>query len=345
MPYNLTYYAYSIFTATCASGEGIQVTAEGSAESIISQRDADRKAEDFARTLAISRLNCLFPPAPDEIRYYSEAVSVSDICPSGSADPIGAFDPNKVFTITLPAGSVYSTVSVADANAAATIRAQADLLETLARRCETYYANEEQSATAECLFPETGSSNTATIPAGDITSFISLEVANELAQSAALAAAQAGLSCTPGVFNQAVTVTGTCATYMGGVKKGPDVSVTVPAGQFSEPDQDLANAAATAFALSEVNDLLALSCVYDYANVARQAIIDCEQVYEPQADGSSSATVPANSYFSNVDQATVDNIACDAAWAEALANLSCYCPAGCVEQLVPPTATCTTPTP
>jgi hypothetical protein len=343
MPYNLTHYAYSIFTATCASGEGIQVTAEGSAESIISQRDADRKAEDFARTLAISRLNCLFPPAPDEIRYYSEAVSVSGICSAGSADPIGAFDPNKVFTVTLPAGSVYSTVSVEDANAAAAARAQAELLETLARRCETYYPNEEQSATAECVFPDTGSANTATIPAGDITSFISLEVANELAQSAALAAAQAGLACTPGVYNQAVTVTRTCALYMGGVKKGPDVSVTVPAGQFSEPTQFLADAAATAAATAEADALLALSCVYDYANVARLAVINCEDVYELQAEGSSSAIVPANLYFSNVDQTTVDNIACDAAWAEALANLSCYCPAGCVEKLVPPTATCTAP--
>jgi hypothetical protein len=341
MPYNLTYYAHSIFTATCASGEGIQVTAEGSAESIISQRDADRKAEDFARTLAISRLNCLFPPAPDEIRYYSEPVSVSDICPSGSADPIGAFDPNKVFTVTLPAGSVYSTVSVADANAAAAIRVQAELLETLARRCETYYANEEQTATASCLSPLTGPDNSATIPADTITSFISLEVANELARAAAVVAAQDGLSCVQGIPNTAQTYTAECVDYDTGLKYGPDVTVTAPAGLFYDTTEVAANATALAFATAQALAAMPTSCIYDYKNVSRTATINCSDVYdEPVYGAGASATVAENQYFSNVSQVDADDTACAAAWAEALANLDCYCPAGCVEKSPAPTVTC-----
>lgn len=342
MPYNLTYYAHSIFTATCASGEGIQVTAEGSAESIISQRDADRKAEDFARTLAISRLNCLFPPAPDEIRYYSDATSASDVCPAGSADPIGPFDPAKLLSVNLPAGSVYSTVSVADANAAAQVRAQVELLTLLAQRCETYYTNEEQSYTAECRFPYSGPDYTATIAAGVITSFVSLEVANEFAQAAAVSAAQAGISCSLGVLNTAQTVTVTCALYDTGTKKGPYVSVTTPAGVIAEPTLEESNAIAYSNAYDQAISALPTTCIYDYANVERTATINCEDVYDPPvSETSATVTIPANQYFSNVSQADADNMACAAAWAEALAALDCYCPAGCVEKLIPPTATCT----
>ncbi len=342
MPYNLTYYAFSIFTATCASGEGVQVTAEGSAESIISQRDADRKAEDFARTLAISRLNCLFPPAPDEIRYYSEPVSVSDICPSGSADPIGTFDPNKVFTINLPAGSVYSTVSVADANAAAAIRAQAELLETLARRCETYYGNEEQSATASCTSGFIGPDASATIPADTFTSFINLEVVNDSAKAAALAAAQAALACVQVFPNTAQTYTAACVDYDTGLKYGPDVTVTAPAGLFYDTTETAANITALAFATAQALAAMPTSCVYDYKNVSRTAVVDCDAVYDPPVSGAgATATVVANQYFSNVSQADADDTACAAAWAEAFDALDCYCPAGCVDIFPAPAPTCT----
>lgn len=342
MPYNLTYYAHSIFTATCASGEGIQVTAEGSAESIISQRDADRKAEDFARTLAISRLNCLFPPAPDEIRYYSDATSASDVCPAGSADPIGPFDPAKLLSVNLPAGSVYSTVSVADANAAAQVRAQVELLTLLAQRCETYYLNTAQSATASCQAPLVGSDYTATTPVDTIASFVSQEVADELAYAAALVAAQAGLTCVQGYGNVAQTYTAECYLYDTGTKYGPDVTVTAPANLFYDLSQAAADATALAFATAQALAAMPTTCVYDYKNVARTATIDCEDIYELPVYGSgAAATVPENQYFSNVSQVDADNTACAAAWAEALAALDCYCPAGCVDVFPAPTATCT----
>jgi hypothetical protein len=342
MPYNLTYHAYSIFTATCASGQGAQVTADASAESIISQRDADRKAEDFARTLAVSRLNCLFPPAPGEIRYYSEPVVVTDVCGAGSADPIGPFDPNKIFTVSLPAGSVYSTVSVEDATAAAQVRAQFELGVLLLQKCEAYYANTEQSATAVCVAPLAGPNYTATVPADTVTSFVSQQVVDELAQASAVAQAQAGLSCVQGIPNTAQSYTATCAEYDDGNYVGPDVTVTVPTGVFFDLTEEAANITALAFATAQALAALPTNCVASYANVQKTATITCQELYEdPTFGNGGQAVVEANQYFSDVSQDEANDAACAAAWAQALASMDCFCPNSCVEKLPPPVATCT----
>ena len=341
MPYNVTYYAHSVFTATCASGEGIEVVADASSQSIISQRDADRKAEDFARTLAISRLNCLFPPAPDEFRYYSDPVIVSDACPVGSADPIGPFDPSELLSVSLPAGSVYSLVSVEDANAAALLRAQVELIALLAQRCEVYYNNTEQSATADCQAPLVGSSNTATTPADTIVSFISQVHVDALAYADALSAAQAGLSCVQGYPNVSQSYTAQCVDYDTGLLYGPDVTVTAPAGLFYALTQVDADTAALAFATAQALAAMPTSCVYLYKNVAKTAVINCEDVYDlPVYGAGSTATVVENQYFSNTSQTEADDAACAAAWAQGLADLDCYCPAGCVEVYPPPSPDC-----
>jgi hypothetical protein len=58
MPYNRTYHKTDVATATCQVGTGSPVSAVASSQSIISQRDADRKAAGYAKAKAQAALVC-----------------------------------------------------------------------------------------------------------------------------------------------------------------------------------------------------------------------------------------------------------------------------------------------
>lgn len=58
MPYNRNYYSTRTGTANCRVGTGPSVMTSASAQSIISQRDADRKAESWAKAKARAVVKC-----------------------------------------------------------------------------------------------------------------------------------------------------------------------------------------------------------------------------------------------------------------------------------------------
>ncbi|MFY7950994.1 MAG: hypothetical protein ACOVT5_00680 [Armatimonadaceae bacterium] len=58
MPYNRVYRKTDVATATCQVGTGAPVSAVASSQSIISQRDADRKAAGYAKGKAQAGLVC-----------------------------------------------------------------------------------------------------------------------------------------------------------------------------------------------------------------------------------------------------------------------------------------------
>lgn len=326
MPFNLTYRAFATFTVSCSAGEGVAVTESASASSIISQRDADLKALEYARGKAQAKLECSFPPAPGETRYYNDEVSASAVCPSGSADPSGAFDPSKQFAAIIAAGSVYSTVSASEATSAAQARANAELAVLLSRTCLPYYENTEQSYTAQCFPPYTGASVTETVPAGTYRSFVHPEAADGLAREAAQIAAEAALSCSLLFWNTPQTATVSCTPP----EVGADSIATVPAGTYSS---SISQAAADTAALNAATALATslLSCITGYANTEQTAIVNCEDAYTICHFGNSGvATVPANTYFSPVSQEAADALALDAATAEATAQLDCYINPNCV---------------
>lgn len=329
MPFNLTFKAFATFTVSCSAGEGIAVTESAYASSIISQRDADRKAFEFARGKAQAKLECTFPPAPGETRYFNDAITLSSACPAGSADSRGAFDPGKLLSVTVPAGSVYSTVSATEATAAAQTRAEAELALLLTRTCKLYFKNIEQSYTAKCFPPYTGANVTETVAAGTYHSFVGQHVADSLAYLAAQTAAESALSCTITFWNTTQTATVNCTSPL----VGPASTATVAANTYSssvsqaEADADALNAA-TALATS------LLSCITGYGNTEQTATINCEDAYTICHFGNTGvATVPANTYFSDVSQDAANALALDAATAEATAKLDCYLNPNCIPPL------------
>lgn len=326
MPYNVTYFAHATFTVSCSAGTGQSVTAEASAESPISQRDADRRALDFARERALHRLECLFPPAPGELRYFSNEQSASAACPAGSADPFGPFDPSKVFQVIIPASAVYSTVSIEQANVVALAQAQFELDFLLSRTCRGFFENVEQTAVVSCPPFTVGSDSSDTVAAGTFQSFANQQAADDVALNLARTNAVAGLSCVQSFPNTAQSFTASCPVEG---PYGPDVTVTVAAGTYFDATVEAANLLASAAA--EAQALAALVCGLTFQNTEQTATVDCTDVYqEPTFGDTSSATVAAGSYFSDVSQAAANATALDAAEAEALAGLDCFCPSGCI---------------
>jgi hypothetical protein len=325
MSFNITYSAHAVFTVSCSAGSGPSVTADASASSNISQRDADRKALAFARERALHELECLFPAPPDGERFFSDEITASDTCPAGTADPIGPFDPGKLIEVTIPAGAVYSEVSVAEANAAAQAWANFELDFELSRTCRGYFENSEQTATVSCPPFTSGSDSSDTVAAGTFQSFVNQGAVDAQAFALALANATAALSCTQSFPNEAQSYTASCPVEG---PFGPDVTVVVPAGTYYDVTVEAANAVALAAATAQAE--AALACGSTYANVEQTASFNCEDVYqEPTFGSTSSVTVPAGSYFSDVSQAAANAIALAAAEAEALLNLDCFCPGGC----------------
>lgn len=184
--------------------------------------------------------------------FYNESQTASGTCPDGS-------NPTSV---TIPAGSVSSTVSVADANQRAYNEAQSQLTARLDSLCSgqgATYTNTAQTATVSCTTeagapPPDGAPVTVTVPAGTVTSTISQADAD--AQALALAQLQAGNQLRCIYWNKEATVTLICAG-------NPAITVTktVAAHTYSSVvSQDTADQLAIDDATNQANAQLAIVC-------------------------------------------------------------------------------------
>ena len=321
MPLNIVYTAQASHTARCTAGTGTPAVGEAVSESIISQRDADRKAVLLAQARAENALQCALPPAPAEPVFYNEEQVVSGSCDVGKADLRPPFDPTRVFTVVVAAGAIYSTISVADANNAAAAKAQYELVQQLLGYCRVFYQNTEQSFTYTCPMPQEGGS-TATVPADTYVSFVSQAAVDAQALEAARAEAIAATTCVQRYYNTQQTATVECVAP----QVGPPGVGIVAANTYLDYTLEDANAAAYADALAIATAAAAENCSGElYANAARSYTAYCDVVFGPGYDGApSTATVPANTYFSDVSQEDANNLALAAAQALAESYLMCF---------------------
>lgn len=160
--------------------------------------------------------------------YYNDEQAFTAECDS---DKTG--DPS---TVIVPAGTVGSNISVADANGKALTQAQDEAEARLV--CSdlpvTFRNTVAGSYVASCAVdgvlntdapPPTGEGVTIIIPVGTVSSLISEADANALAQAQAESDAVSHLACT--YLNAAATATKACPDGSN------EVTATVPAGQFS----------------------------------------------------------------------------------------------------------------
>lgn len=160
--------------------------------------------------------------------FYNTDQNATATCPTGyTGDPV---------SVTIPAGTVASNVSVADANqkalAQAEAQAQAQLVCTATPT--TYYNDQPGVYTAtyaDCNGAADAPTPTATsiqviIPVGTIPSTVSIADANTQAQDEAESQAKSKLVCR--FYNRAKTATATCASD-GSV---PEQTATVAASQY-----------------------------------------------------------------------------------------------------------------
>lgn len=303
------YTSTACFTTSCADGlDGTPVTECASAESIISQLDADKKADIAARTKAYAALSCAQPGEPEPVVYLSLPLAGNRNC-TNCAGPY-------VVPITVPAGAFYSLVSqqAADDAAAAFLAEQTD-----PSACgNTLYYNDEQTATVFCPVTGVGTPSSSTVPAGTYCSDVSKQLANEDALAAAIAAADAALVCLFGNTQQTATVT--CAAPPYGPPSVAVIEANTYTSNISVVDADV-TAAAAALAAATAG----LVC-YTYQNAEQtSATPDCEAAFGPQYSGPAidPVVVPAGQYFSNVSQLDADTQAAAAADAEYLTRLLC----------------------
>src|SRR6478736_7843667 len=95
------------FTLSCPADEsGPSYTARATETSIITQTDADNKALGMAKALAYEFIACAFSDPSLTIYYSAVAIASANSLPGYQA---------RTFTVTLPAGSIYSTQSQAAA--------------------------------------------------------------------------------------------------------------------------------------------------------------------------------------------------------------------------------------
>lgn len=146
-------------------------------------------------------------------------------------------------TITIPAGTVASTISVADANLKAANEAQQQANAQL--DCQTdapSFTNDAQSFTAQCQTDEDGApspdgnSVTITIPAGIVTSQISKADANQAALTLAQQQATAQLNCT--FWNAEQSYTANCPTGQIGAPVTITTAVHTVSSTISQEDAD-----------------------------------------------------------------------------------------------------------
>lgn len=191
--------------------------------------------------------------SPITALYYNDARSFTAHCPTGqTGDPV---------TVTIPAGTVSSSISKQDANNLAAAQAQEQATAQLSCvTSPTMYHNRAVTGTASCVQEEgapmpDGAPVTVNIAANDprFDSTISDDAATAAAQAEADRQAAEGLSCT--FWNRFQTYTAECT----GV--GPDVTKTRAAHTVSnDVSQDLADAAALNEAKVEAEAELATVC-------------------------------------------------------------------------------------
>lgn len=145
-------------------------------------------------------------------------------------------------TVTIPAETIASTISKADANIKARDEAKRQAEARL--DCEetpTTYWNEAQTVTESC----TGSSDhplpdgqpvTVTIEAGRVSSTVSQEAANAAARELARDQARSQLSCT--YWNKAQSATANCPAGSSGDAVTKTVAARTYSSQISEADAD-----------------------------------------------------------------------------------------------------------
>lgn len=307
------YSSTKSYTLACAEGTtGTSVTKTATATSIISQIDADLKAQQLAQLQAFEEIRCLYPFPPEGTFFYNDEQSTTLNSDVGMVV--------DTFTGTVPAGAVYSTVSEAAANAAAL--AESARLAALAKLYgqRILYSNTEQTFTAHCDYPAEAVTETVTVTAGTYTSPDSQTAADHLAFEAARTAAFAALDCSTVYFSTSQSYTATCPVDATGV--GSPVTVTNPASAFistvSQADANslsLADATARAIAL--------LSCAAGYYNTDQTYTAACSDQFGVGWVGSdSSVTVPAGTYFA-ASQLDADNHAMAVATSEAINGLNC----------------------
>lgn len=213
------------FTATCPSNETgepvtVKITA-GTVASLVSVADANQRAFNEAKSQAESRLDC----EPQTVTYPNDPQSFTATCEvtEGSPLPDGAS-----VTVTITAGTVQSTISVADANATALAMAQDQAEDQL----DCVWWNGEQSYTSVC-FSGTGPDVTRTVAPHTHSSPYALEDAQVRSFYAAKKLADAALVCnaaSPVVYNtEQVVVKNKVCSASCTVK----VTVTLTAGYFS----------------------------------------------------------------------------------------------------------------
>lgn len=195
--------------------------------------------------------------------YFNDRQQYTATCPSGqTGDPV---------TVTIPAETVGSIISKADANqkALAEAKAQAEAQLDCSEPQVTYW-NEEVSFTAECQVQDpdapvpTGDAVTVVIPAHTFSSTNSQDAADVLAEAEAEEQAYRQLTCT--FYNKTQSYTASCE-----VGVGADVTVDVAAGEH-EKTVEHASLSAQAAAQQMVND----EALTDATNQAKESL-ECSE--------------------------------------------------------------------
>lgn len=248
----LYYNDLQTVTVNCPEGQtGDPVTVtipSGAVGSSVSKQDANQRALDQAQTQAEAMLNCTAQPQTWTNTQQQATVSCFNDpdAPTPSGEPV---------TKIVPAGTVTSAISQADADAQALALAQtqaaAELVCTYWNRAKTY--------TATCPNDPT-ITFTATIPASTISSQISQADADNQALLAATNQAETGLNCPSGsVFwntPQVIDHTRVC-----GPNRTLRIIVQVAAHMTaSVVDQTTANLQARAVGEQYCQDLLMHGC-------------------------------------------------------------------------------------
>lgn len=280
---SLYYNTEQSYTAECTAGttgEPVTVTIPaGTIGSAISVADANQKAIDEAQLQAEARLDC----EPEAVTYTNDPQTYTAACQGEAGAPPPEGDP---VTVTIPAGTVSSNISKADANQIALAMAIAQA----AAQLSCVYWNREKSAVAVCPTNEAITAS-ATVVAHTHSSTKSQSEADDLAQAdadnAALEALEALGTCTDVTVywnevrqaSKSVSIwnstgqtwcqsaeTGAVYDCTGGGPRVPTwcqllVTAVVPAHYFSNSSQEAANIAAQAMAeqlaLSRLNTLSA----------------------------------------------------------------------------------------
>lgn len=250
------------YTATCPgnqTGDNKTVTIPaGTVSSIISQSDANNKAQQEARTQAEAILVCTDIPTT----YYSTAQTFTAQCTQEEGAPVPEGQP---VTVTIPAGLHTSIVSQAAADALALAAATEQANEGLS--C-TFW-NSEQSYPASCVAPATGLDVTRTIAAHTYSSTLSQDDADAKALAAAKVGAEEALTCSGGFLYYNTVQVGSaqrwCTRSMFGAPVGDPclvtVNVTVAADTFtSVASQVDANKNALNVANSQAATIAHLRC-------------------------------------------------------------------------------------